>query len=128
MLMLAIITQAHSHPNAKRPFSLPALSPPKYSHCHTSETYSWLSARDIMSRKHIIKLVITATLTLKLYMQNMLVLWNKKATKNCEQMMKKDGDRNHELVRGSKEWERVGRNKNRRGKEKKTIIQDRSGH
>lgn len=35
--MLTIVTQAHVDPNTKRPFRLPALTPPKYSHQHISK-------------------------------------------------------------------------------------------
>lgn len=96
MLMLAIITQAHSYPNAKRPLSLPALSPTKHSHSCTFKTYSWLPVLAIMERRHR-----NNTFRSLLLLQWLL---NKPA--------------NYEWC--SEEWENVGINKNGRGKKKKT--------
>lgn len=58
---------------------------------------------------------------------NLLSFWNKKAN-DWEKRMKNNSGGNHELVRRSKGRESVGRKENRRGKERKTVIQDHTGH
>lgn len=51
--MLTIVTQAHADPNTKRPFRLPALTPPKYSHQHISKgLFLAIKAADYFLRKN----------------------------------------------------------------------------
>lgn len=106
MLMLAIITRARSYPNAKRPFhcqrshllNTPTTTPPK--------TYSWLSATEYYDR-------VAPSLQTSKMQKYISCLKQKKGQQKTERGCE------HELVRESREWESVGRNKNGRGKEEK---------
>lgn len=102
--MLTVFTQAHANPNAERPFQSPAITPPKFSHQHTSDDLSLANnAVHHEKRRH------TA------YTQN-IQGWNAPEKAREEQKRQQNS-----LARGCKEWESVGRDNKRRGKKEKVI-------